>query len=158
MKKLLIIATLASLSLFSQAQTQTPPGLQAYFSAIIVSSLDSSIQWYSNILGLKVLNKTVSEERGFKHANLGGEGILLELLELDKALPRKDILKGYADRTYMTGLFKTGFAVTDFEKWMKHLTDNKVSFVGKVVTDQNLGKKMIIVKDPDDNLVQFFEK
>ncbi len=48
--------------------------------------------------------------------------------------------------------------VTDFEKWIDHLTNEKVDFYGSVVTDDTTGKRMVIITDPDGNRIQIFEK
>ena len=56
------------------------------------------------------------------------------------------------------GLFKIGFVVTDFEKWVDHLIDKEVDFCGNIVTDDNTEKRMVIITDPDGNRIQIFEK
>ncbi|MBC8754818.1 VOC family protein [Kordia sp. YSTF-M3] len=158
MKKAIIILTLILVSSISYGQSESLPNPEAYFSAIIVSDIESSITWYSNNFGFKVLNKIESEERGFKQANLKCGNILIELIELKSSVSRKSLLKNHPKKTKIDGFFKFGFLVSEFEKWVDHLKQAKVEFYGSVVTDNLSGKKMLLIKDPDGNRIQLFEK
>ena len=158
MKFYLTIAILFCTSSFCNAQSEYLTEPEAYFSALIVSDIDRSIVWYSNNFGLKVLDKTESKERGFKQANLKRGNILIELIELKSAISLKDVDANINDKTRIIGFFKIGFLVSDFDNWISHLNDSKVDFHGTVVTDNISGKKMVIVKDPDGNRIQLFEK
>lgn len=140
------------------AQGQPKLELEAYFSAIIVKDFDASIDWYSRVLGFELLDKTESDERGFKQANLIRKAILLELIELRNAVSLEEVLPNYTSRTRTLGIFKTGFIVAEFDKWMEHLRKEKVDFYGEVVRDNSSDTRMIIVLDPDGNRVQIFEK
>ena len=158
MTRTLIFLSLILIPFCSSAQLDADLDLEAYFSAIIVNDLDNSINWYSNILGFRVINKVESKERGFKQSNLKKGAILIELIELDKAVSSKDVIPNYTNKTRIVGFFKSGFLVTDFDKWIDHLTMNKVDYYGNIVTDDNTGKKMVIITDPDGNRIQIFEK
>ena len=56
------------------------------------------------------------------------------------------------------GFFKIGFLVDEFDAWVNRLREAEVEIHGRVVTDKNLGKRMLIIKDPDGNRIQLFEK
>ncbi|MGH1364567.1 MAG: VOC family protein [Calditrichia bacterium] len=155
---LVILSCLMLLPFFSYAQNESTQDLEAYFSAIIVSDLDSSINWYSTSLGFEVVNKVESTERGFKQSNLKRGSTLLELIELDRAVSLKDTVSNYSDKMRFIGFFKIGFLVSDFDKWIDRLTGNNVDFYGNVVTDNSSGKRMVIITDPDYNRIQIFEK
>jgi hypothetical protein len=109
-------------------------------------------------LGLKIVNKNESEDLGFKVANLKRGNIFVELMELERALSPKDFISSYNQGIRIKGLFKTGFLVSDFEKWMDHFNKKGVLFHGNVVTDELSGNKMVIILDPDGNYIQIFEK
>lgn len=154
----IIVILLIVFSIPVYSQSEQLPGLEAYFSAIIVKDIDTSIAWYSNALGFEIQNKNESKDRGFRQANLKCGNVLLELIELDQAVSPQDVIPNYSSRTFITGLFKIGFLVTDFQKWMDNFTKEGVDFNGNVVTDEASGKRMVIIKDPDGNRIQFFEK
>ena len=158
MKKQLIVFILACLPFIGYSQSNELPDPEAYFSALIVEDIEKSITWYTANLGFKTLNKVVSEESGFKQANLKRGNILIELIELKTARTLKESISNYNSKTRTIGFFKIGFQVSDFDKWIHHLKKNEVSFHGRVVTDDQSGKKMTIIKDPDGNRIQLFEK
>jgi catechol 2,3-dioxygenase-like lactoylglutathione lyase family enzyme len=158
MKKTAIIFSLILVSFVSYGQRESLPNPEAYFSAIIVNDIESSITWYSNNFGFKVLNKIVSEEKGFKQASLKCGNILIELIELKSSLSPKNILENHPKKTKIDGFFKFGFLVSEFDKWVAYLKKSKVEFHGSVVTDGLSGKKMLLIKDPDGNRIQLFEK
>ncbi len=158
LKTPLLLLTLIWMSFGCIAQPNTELNLEAYFSAIIVKDIDQSIDWYTDILGFQVENKVESEARGFKQSNLKKGKILIELIELNKAISAKELVPGYTNRTRFIGFFKTGFIVSDFDKWVTHLTDENVNFYGDIVADDTTGKRMVIITDPDYNRIQLFEK
>jgi catechol 2,3-dioxygenase-like lactoylglutathione lyase family enzyme len=158
MKRKLIIFNLILVSFISYGQRESLPNPEAYFSAIIVNDIESSISWYSNNFGFKVLNKIESDEKGFKQANLKCGQILIELIELKSSLSHNSILKNYPKKTKIDGFFKFGFLVSEFQKWVDTLKQSGVEFYGDVVTDNLSGKRMLIIKDPDGNRIQIFEK
>lgn len=153
---LILILTLTFAS--TTAQTESLPDPEAYFSAIIVNNIDESITWYSSIMGFEVLNKVVLEERGISQANLKRGAVLLELIELKSAVNAGDVLKTYSKKTKIKGFFKFGLLVSEFDAWIDFLEKSNVVFNGSVVTDPQSGKKMVVIKDPDGNRIQLFEK
>lgn len=157
MKKLLFL--LSFLVLFFAAAQETPlPDPEGYFSAVIVEDFDSSLNWYTDVLGFELVNQQASEARGFQVANLQRGGVMLEILELKTALSPKNAIPDFNSKTRLTGIFKTGFFVANFDGWVNHFKAKGVTFRGNVVTDPESGKKMVIVQDPDGNRIQFFEK
>lgn len=158
MKKSFIILYFILVSYISYGQTESLPDPEAYFSAIIVNDIESSIKWYSNNFGFKVLNKIESEEKGFKQANLKCGNILIELIELESSLSPESLLENYSKKTKINGFFKLGFIVSEFEKWVDYLKQSEVEFYGDVVTDNLSGKRMLLIKDLDGNRIQIFEK
>ena len=83
---------------------------------------------------------------------------MIELIELNSSISPNDLLTDYPKKTKMTGFFKIGFIVSGFDAWVNFLNQSKVEFHGKVVTDKTSNKRTVIVKDPDGNRIQIFEK
>lgn len=132
--------------------------IQPNFSAIIVSDIENSIDWYSKRFNFTVISRTNLEERGFKQANLKIDSFLLELIEIEGTFDAKKAIKENTEYKFVQGFFKIGFQVNDLNFWIEHLKNEKTDFFGDVVSDPNSGKKMLIIKDPDGNYIQLFEK
>ncbi|MDT0606015.1 VOC family protein [Croceitalea rosinachiae] len=158
MKKLFITLFISFLSLQGYAQAVKLSDPEAYFSALIVENIENSITWYTNNIGFEILNKKEYPEAGFKQANLKRGNVLIELIELNSAISPKDAIANYNSKTRITGFFKIGFLISDFDKWISHLTTQRVEFHGTIVNQQESHKRMAIIKDPDGNRIQFFEK
>ena len=158
MKKSLIIFVSIFASFTCYSQTTKLPNPEAYFSALIVSDIEKSIDWYSKNLGFELLNKNESKEFEYKQANLKRGGVLIELIELGSAVSPEIVIPNYTAKTRVKGFFKVGFLIADFDQWIEELTKLKVEFHGSVVKSNETGKKMVIIKDPDGNRIQLFEK
>ena len=141
---------------FSQADTLPAPEL--CFTALIVRNIDSSIVWYSEKLGFAALNQATYHAGDFKLANLQRGGIQIELIEIKSTLFPDEVLNKDPYYTRIGGFFKVGFLVADFDQWVKFLQQTKTEFRGGVVSDPVSGRRTFLVKDPDGNQIQFFEK
>lgn len=150
--KHLLIFFISLLSHSALAQEVTP-----YFTALIVEDIEVSTAWYSKHFGLKVISETNMPDRGFKQVNLQAEGMLIELLQIDAALDRDQVLAAASAR-FVSGIFKIGFLISDLEKKAAALQSAGVEFRGSIVYDENLQTNMLIVLDPDGNYVQLFER
>jgi len=158
MKKVLFLLVCTLLSYNCYSQTTKLPDPEAYFSALIISDIEKSIDWYSNNLGFVLIHKNESKKMGYSQANLKRGSVLLELIELNSSVSPKKVIPNYNSKTRVKGIFKIGFLIANFDQWILELTKLKVEFHGSVVTIDETGKKMVIVKDPDGNRIQLFEK
>jgi len=158
MRRLIIIITLICFSIVINAQNDSLPELKANFSSLIVKDITNSINWYSENLGFTLANKNEYSEMGFKQANLLRGQNTLEIIELKTAVLPEKVIPDYNPKTRLIGYFKSGYLVSEFDKWVQHLKNNKVNFHGRVVTDKLSGKRMLVIKDPDGKRIQLFEK
>lgn len=159
MKKVLIILPFfCFLHSATYSQTESIPEIDPYFSAIIVTDLESSVSWYSMVLGFNVTDQFESKERGFKIANLKRSSMAIELLEIKNAVHPESIIPDYSSKTKIVGFFKIGYRVADFEGMVDHLMKKDVEFYGNIVKGPNTGKRMVIITDPDGHRIQIFEK
>ena len=132
--------------------------LKPFFTAIVVSNIDSSIAWYKKVAGLQLRNRTDAPERGFIQANLHNKEMLIELIQGDSSLSGRSILEKYPARTRIRGFIKFGFMVKDIDSLFEQLKVQNIKFTGRMVTDPVNNKKTFLINDPDDNLIQFFEQ
>jgi catechol 2,3-dioxygenase-like lactoylglutathione lyase family enzyme len=131
---------------------------QSYFSAIIVKDIKTSSDWYKKVLDLELVNMIDLPERGIKQANLKSPNSWIELIELQDAIDQTKLLKEAGPKAKITGFFKIGFKMEDFDAFVSFIKDHKLETLGEIVTDETTGLRMVILKDPDGNRVQFFEK
>lgn len=150
------IALILSLSClhYSIAQPESP---QPYFTALMVQNIDTSTQWYSSVLGFEVINQTAMESIGLRQANLTLDGALLELIEIPTAIEKQKVFAQFEGKKYVQGIFKIGFKVANLDAFVTYLRSKNVDFHGEIVRDDKLNMRMIIIKDPDGNYIQFFE-
>jgi hypothetical protein len=125
-----------------------------YFSALIVKNIDSSVNWYQSVLGLKT-RFLPDVPQGFKVAILESPQIVLEMIENASWLDPKELLKDKPEGTKIQGYFKIGFKVTSMDSFIDHLKKISIS-IPRIYKDE-FGKRNFLVEDPDKNLVQFFE-
>lgn len=152
MKKL-VIAMLFAAGNIANAQDFKP-----YFSAVVVSNIDSSTAWYQKVLGLEVRDRMDAPERGFIQVNLYNNDMLIELIQVDSSLSEDVILKDQPRLTMVRGFAKLGFTVKDIDNLFNKLKEQHIKFTGKMVNDPIADKKTFLINDPDDNLIQFFEQ
>ena len=157
MKILILVLSFSLIPFHSYTQQKNIPELEAYFSALIVEDIDSSLMWYTKMLGFKITDKRELPEIGLKQSNLEHGNAQIELIELNSALKPKEVIPDHNSKTRLIGLFKIGFLVSEFDKLIDHLKENNVKFHGTVVINEATGKRMVIIKDPDENRIQIFE-
>ncbi len=145
-------------SFLSWGQTEELSGPIGSFSAIIVKDMTRSKSWYEKVLGFKVLTETENTERGIKIVNLENSMIQLELIELANTTSLDQVLAGLPKGSRLSGFFKFGFKVAGFDRWVAYLKETDANNLGRVVNDPVSGKRMLILKDPDGNRIQLFEK
>lgn len=145
------------MSAYSSADSQITK-LQPSFSAIIVANIDSSVNWYINTFNLTLRNRFDNSERGYKQAILISKQTMIELVELKTGITRDSLLNKFPQGTQLHGLNKFGFTVPDIDVLHKELTQKKVNFLGRMVTDQVSKKRTFLITDPDKNMLQFFEQ
>ncbi len=120
--------------------------------------MEVSSTWYQNTLGFEILNETHNAERGFKLQNLKHGNVHIELIEIKGTMAPTTLLENEPKGSRVGGFFKFGMKVSDFDQWVSHLTDSKAEMHGEVVIDPISEKRMLIIKDPDGNRIQLFEK
>lgn len=158
MKKV-FLPILTTLLLAIPANGQTPlSNLEPSFFAIIVKDIDRSISWYSSALGFEILNKNVVQDRGLSQANLKRGSAMIELIALDSAISPNELAPEGSKPLRIIGLFKIGFSTPNFDEWVEQLKSFDAKIQESVVKDPNTGQRMVIIKDPDGNRIQLFEK
>ncbi len=155
---LLSVYLVMSLFAIAPAQQEKDLILHPYFAGLVVANLDSSIQWYSDHLNLHLVNRTDRADLGLRQANLRSFTMLIELVELQSTVSPDKALVGLPKGSRVTGYYKFGMVLEDFDDYLAHLESLGTAIHGRVVQDPVSGKRTFLIKDPDGNLLQFFDR
>ncbi|MBR09201.1 MAG: hypothetical protein CMP48_16150 [Rickettsiales bacterium] len=108
----------------------------------------------------ETLSKWYSQNLGFMdskdHSLLYHDNLTIKLTQNTEAKHRDSVERAY-NVNYLPGIFKFGFKTNQFDGLVDHLKKNNVQFVGSVMEDTILNRRMVIVKDPEANYIQLFE-
>lgn len=126
-------------------------GLKAlHHVAIICSDYEQSKDFYSRILGLRVVRETLRAERQSYKLDLAlPDGTQIELFSFPRPPPRPS-------RPEARGLRHLSFAVGDLETSLAFLTENRIPHEG-IRLDELTGKRFLFFKDPDDLPLELYE-
>jgi catechol 2,3-dioxygenase-like lactoylglutathione lyase family enzyme len=124
------------------------PG-KSYF-ALNVTDAEASARWYSDVFGLKQVNRF--DRPNFDQRILDGERLIVELVQLKPAGP--------AANESALGFTKAGYLMPNFDAAVLEWRRKKVRFFGDgaVFHDAALGLHVVQLLDPDGNIVQVYGK
>lgn len=136
-----------------------PQTLEAspFFTALSVSSVETSAAWYGKVFGFEVVRKIEQPERGLRIFLLRKPGALLELVETKAATKPTDLEPPLERRFLLHGVFKVGFLVEDLDQTIGRLEALGVELRGKVFTESDGSFRSLQVEDPDGNVIQIFQ-
>ncbi|MBS1531562.1 MAG: hypothetical protein JSU01_14745 [Bacteroidetes bacterium] len=90
MKKIFLLLCMSCcFTAMAQTNSSGPFDYRPYFSAVIVSNIDTSAKWYEALLGLTVKNTINDPGNGYKVVTLESRVFLMELLQLDGSIAKK---------------------------------------------------------------------
>ena len=125
--------------------------LKIHHIAIIVSDYERSKYFYTQILGLAILNETYREARGSYKLDLSVNG--RDQIELF-SFPNPPDRPSYPEAA---GLRHLAFAVDDIDQACAALTQQAV-VVEAVRTDGSTGKRFTFFADPDGLPIELYER
>lgn len=118
--------------------------------AIICSNYEVSKRFYTEILGLEVINETFRAERESYKLDLALQGTYcLELFSFPNPPSR-------LSRPESTGLRHLAFEVNNIEKIIEHLNSFDIE-VEPIRIDEITNKRFTFTTDPDDLPIEFYE-
>lgn len=125
------------------------------FVALSVPDLEASTKWYSEKLGLTVVMRPPKQDKS-SVAVLEGNGLIVELLQRDDAVPLRQAAPGLEASYRVHGIFKAGLIVDDFDKTLAALRSRGVEIAIGPFPATATQRANVIVKDNAGNLIQFF--
>jgi catechol 2,3-dioxygenase-like lactoylglutathione lyase family enzyme len=155
----LLVCLAAPAAVRGQAATQgaASPALATAgaFFALSVADLEASTRWYAEKLGLSVVMREPKRDKAAV-AVLEGGGLIVELIQLDDAVPLAKAAPGAQGDQFVHGLFKAGVVVDDFDKAVATLRARGVEIAFGPFPARANQRANVIVKDNAGNLVQVF--
>lgn len=138
-----------------EKSTVSNPETRASFFALSVSDVDLLANWYCKNLGFRIDQRGEIANGGPKYALLSSDSALLELLQFPTAKSRA--ASGLSEETHQVhGIFKIGFVVPDIETLFSTAESRRLNIFFSLVKPPNNPLRTFGLKDPDDNIVQFF--
>ncbi|PEB55955.1 hypothetical protein CON65_13255 [Bacillus pseudomycoides] len=119
--------------------------------AIICSDYKTSKEFYTRILGFKVVNEVYRKERdSYKLDLCVGEQYQIELFSFPNPPERPSFPEA-------TGLRHLAFAVTDIDEAVKHLNRYGVD-TEPIRVDEITGRRFVFFQDPDCLPLELYEE
>lgn len=119
--------------------------------AIICTDYKISKRFYTEILGLEIINETFRSERESYKLDLALNGeYIIELFSFPNPPKRPS-------RPEAAGLRHLAFEVDNLEEVISYLTNRSI-FVEPVRVDEITNKRFTFIADPDDLPIEFCEK
>ena len=155
---LALLALLMASPAAAQEKSSAAPLLGATpgpFVALSVGNLDRQIAWYRDTLGFRVSARGTVGPRQIPYAHLREGTVFLELLQWPGARSRTQVAPRTTDAVEIYGFFKSGLVVADVEALYRHLEAKGVKF-DYALREHADGSRSFGLRDPEDNLWQFF--
>jgi glyoxylase I family protein len=118
--------------------------------AIICSNYEISKHFYTEILGLKIIQEIYRKERESYKLDLAlNDNYCIELFSFPN--PPKRV-----SRPEASGLRHLAFEVNDIEITRNYILENNI-FAEEIRIDEYTNKRFFFTNDPDDLLIEFYE-
>lgn len=116
--------------------------------ALIVSDLDRSLKFYTELLGFNVIHQVFREERQSHKVDLKNGEVRLEIFTFPETPQR-------ASHPEALGLRHMAFGVTEIEEW--HMKLSRKIEVESIRLDPITGKRFFFFPDPDNQPIEIYE-
>ncbi|WP_250434355.1 VOC family protein [Hanstruepera flava] len=154
-KNVLFILCLIITSSYSFGQSIKPHTI-----GIVVSDIEKSTDWYENLLELKLYKEMAFPEYDSLKINfLKGEYFQLELMEKKTSFIIDEYVADYnLNNKPLIGFSKIAFSVPDIASIYKKIKEMNVTEVLGITEDKEFNLRYFIIKDLDENVIQFIEQ
>ena len=141
----------------TQAPPAGPPIVTANgaFFALSVADVQASSHWYSEKLGLHVVMQLPTRDK-VAVVVLEGDGLIVELIQNDDAVPLRQVAPRVKDTTLVHGIFKAGAVIADFDRTVARLRERGVEVAYGPYPAKPDQRANVIVRDNAGNLIQLF--
>ena len=117
--------------------------------AIICANYERSKDFYTRVLGLRVVRENFRADRNSWKLDLAIGDAQIELFSFPSPPPR-------VSRPEASGLRHLAFSVSSLDEWVARLKDHGVA-TEAIRTDEFTGKRFTFFADPDDLPIELYE-
>lgn len=128
----------------------------APFLALSVANIDRLTTWYRDTLGFEVFASGVAPNGTTRYALLRQGNAMVELLQIADAKPRMVAAPGTTGAFQIHGFFKSGFVVRDIDAAHRRIQGMQLKLAYELGKPPNGPFRSFGIRDPEDNLIQFF--
>src|SRR5262249_23699312 len=101
------------------------------FFALSVADADASAKWYADKLGMKLAMQVAKSEETAAVRVMAGGGLIVELIEMEKAVPLSKAAPAIGSSELVRGIFKVGVVVDNLDEVLALLKAKDVpTFLG----------------------------
>lgn len=126
--------------------------LTPWLAGITVQNLNTAKEWYQTKLGFTFYN--IVGKKGNRRAILAKRNFIIELFEPAQVIFTQDL----KDKKEVRGIKKIAFGIDNFSDYLQKFRQEKVKFFyGPVKSKNSWNKQSMIIKDMENNLVQYFD-
>lgn len=136
----------------------TPPAaitVTGAFAALSVHDLRASVRWYSETLDMHAV-LSVPKKDGVAVAVVEGRGLIVELIENERAVTLDLAAPSVKERVLLNGPFKFGAIVDDFEGTLALLRSRHADIAYGPYPASADQRANVIIRDNEGNLLQLF--
>jgi catechol 2,3-dioxygenase-like lactoylglutathione lyase family enzyme len=127
-----------------------------YHLSLSVSNINTVAAWYKNLLGFTLITPRLDFTESSGYCFLELNGFKLELVEDKHSKPfRRDSPPLHS---LLQGVTHFSFKVDDLTAAIQSMKENNVEIVIEDFTVTAIKNRIMIVRDPDGNLVEFVEE
>lgn len=127
---------------------------------IIVKDIQESTTWYETVLELKLYKEMAFPEYDSLRINfLKGNYFQLELMEKKTSFTINKYVDDYSiNNKPLIGFSKIGFSVPNIDIMYERIKKMNVTEILGITDDKEFNIRYFIIKDLDDNMLQFIEQ
>ena len=157
--KRLTLSSLLILSMTAHGHTAAPKSEPPFrsaggaFLALSVADLQQSARWYAEKLGLEVVMQSPKRD-GAAVIVLEGGGLIVELVQLDEALPLSNVTPSRGAPQLVHGFFKAGIVVDDLDGTVARLKQRGVAIAFGPFPRRDNQRANVLIRDNAGNLIQ----
>jgi catechol 2,3-dioxygenase-like lactoylglutathione lyase family enzyme len=155
----LILFLLAAVPAYAQSSDMAaaPAALttRGAFFALSVPDVDASAKWYADTLGLKVVKQFPKDQYSQGVKILAGGNLIVELVQLEEALPLSRMTPTRTKPEQLHGIFKVGVIVDDLDQILDMLKARHVPIFSGPSPARSQDMRGAQIKDNAGNIIQF---